>query len=233
MARQVRSWWKRASAALRSLVEEPLRPGSVPEVRARSWGVLLAVCTGASVLLHLVAFLLVPAPRTSLPTHLTSEPAIEVLPPPEDPPPTVEVPPSPEPVPRPATPVSADGPPEPGGDTPTFVPHDVRPRLVNYTEVQRYLEIFYPVTFRAAGIEGAVHLWLFVDRQGRATKLQVRSSSGSAQFDELAKSAAPVMRFRPALNQGQPVGVWVSLWVRFDIEEPPADETQLAGTDAG
>lgn len=176
---------------------------------------------------HLVLLVLPPV-ETGVPAHLAAPDTLVVLPPIEDQPPEVQVPPSPEPIPQPSQPVVAAVPTPAGDDEPGFVPHDVPPRLINPHEVRRYLELFYPVALRAAEVEGAVHLWLFVNERGETTKLQVRSSSGAPQFDELAKSAAPFMRFRPAMNRGESIGVWVSIWVRFDIEDLPPDPSQLA-----
>lgn len=199
-----------------------------PARRRRSSPLRRAFAVGlvASVALHAVLALLPPV-EVDLPPRLQPADRLTLVPPPEEqPPPDVEVPPAPEPVTPPEEPrVAASGEPVPSDSGPEFVPHDVPPRLLNSEEVQQYLRVFYPVALRAASVEGAVHLWLFVDEDGRATKVQVRESSGSPQFDELARTAAPLMKFRPALNQGEPVGVWVSLWVRFDLEEPPPADT--------
>ncbi len=204
-------------------------PESTRDPRSRGLRRAFAVGLVASVALHVVLATLPPL-QLDLPSHLEPADRIALLPPPADEepaPPEVEVPPAPEPVTPPGEPeVSGSGQPVASDSGPTFIPHDVRPRLLNPGEVQDYLRVFYPVALRAASVEGAVHLWLYVGEQGRATKVQVRQSSGSPRFDELARAAAPLMKFRPALNQGEPVGVWVSLWVRFDLEEPPADDAE-------
>lgn len=198
---------------------QPIEPDPDRDLR-RAFAVGLVV----SVALHALLALLPPA-QLDLPPHL--EPAERltlVAPPEEQAPPEVEVPAPPEPVARPEEPeVSTSGEPVAADDGPEFVPHDVPPRLLNPSEVQSYLRVFYPVALRVASVEGAVHLWLYVDRSGRVTKVQVRQSSGSPQFDDLARTAAPLMEFRPALNQSETVGVWVSIWVRFDLEEPAPD----------
>lgn len=185
-----------------------------------------------SVALHAVLALSPPV-EVDLPPHLEPQDRLTLVPPPEEPsPPDVEVPSPPEPVTSPEEPrVAASGEPVASDSGPEFIPHDVPPRLMNPDEVQRYLRVFYPVALRTASVEGAVHLWLFVDEDGRATKVQVRESSGSPRFDELARTAAPLMKFRPALNHGDPLGVWVSLWVRFDLEEPssPGADGRLVG----
>lgn len=180
-----------------------------------------------SVALHVVLALLPPVP-VDLPPHLAPAERITLLAPPqEETPPDVEVPPAPAPVTPPDEPrVLASGEPVAADSGPAFIPHDVPPRLLNPEEVQDYLRVFYPVALRAASVEGAVHLWLFVEEDGRPSKVQVRASSGSPRFDELARTAAPLMEFRPALNQGEPVGVWVSLWVRFDLDEAPAPDAE-------
>ena len=197
----------------------------------RGYAKVLGAGLVVSLALHAVLFVLPPL-QTDVPSHLQPRPVLELVPPPEEPPPEVSVPDAPAALPQPAEPVVVEAPVAAGEEEePTFIPHDVPPRLLNPSEVQDYLKVFYPVALRAASIEGSVHLWIFVNEQGDAERLQVRSSSGSPAFDQLAQSAAPFMRFRPALNQGTSVGVWVSLWVRFDIEEPAPgpDDTQLAG----
>lgn len=206
----------------------PIGRGPRPEFR-RAVGIGL----GVSLLAHAVLMILPPL-TVDLPEHLEPSGRIVLVAPPQlESPPEVEVPVPPERVSRPAEPdVSAAGEPVPSeGAEPVFIPHDVPPRLLNSGQVQDYLSLYYPVSLRVASVEGAVNLWIFVDEGGRPTKVQVRESSGSAQFDELARSAAPLMRFRPALNRGQSVGVWVSIWVRFNIEDPPrpAEQGRLVG----
>lgn len=202
-------------------------PRTTRPSRSRGLRRALVVGLAGSVTLH-AALALLPPVQVELPPHLESSDRITLVAPPEEQtPPDVEVPPAPETVTRPEEPdMSGGGGGEPvaSDDGPEFVPHDVPPRLLNPDRVQEYLQVFYPVALRAASVEGAVHLWLYVDESGRVTKVQVREPSGSPQFDELARSAAPVMRFRPAINQGENVGVWVSIWVRFDLEQPPPDE---------
>lgn len=178
----------------------------------------------ATVAFHAVLALLPPV-QVDLPPRLEPADRITLVAPPEErTPPEVEVPRAPGTVTPPEEPeVDGSGDPVPSDDGPEFIPHDVPPRLLNPGEVQEYLRVFYPVALRVASVEGAVHLWLYVDESGRATKVQVRQSSGSPQFDELARTAAPLMQFRPALNRGETVGVWVSIWVRFDLEEPTSD----------
>ncbi|MFW6193162.1 MAG: energy transducer TonB family protein [Gemmatimonadota bacterium] len=193
----------------------------------------LAVGLAVSAALH-AGLVLLPPMHVDLPPHLDAAERLALMAPPEErSPPDVEIPPAPEDVTRPEEPeVSAPGEPVASGDDgPVFVPHDVPPRLLNPEEVQDYLRVFYPVALRVASVEGAVHLWLYVAEDGRVARVQVRESSGSPEFDRLARTAAPMMEFRPALNQGERVGIWVSIRVRFDLHEPGpgGDGRQLVG----
>jgi TonB family protein len=89
------------------------------------------------------------------------------------------------------------------------VPVDELPELVWMAEPR------YPEMARLAGLEGVVELRLLVDTDGRVRKSRIdRSIAG---LDEAALAAAATARFRPALWQGRPVKVWVSLPIRFSL----------------
>lgn len=146
------------------------------------------------------------------------------------PPPSVDVPPAPDPIPRPATPVA--GPVE-SPEIPELIPHDVPPRLENVEQVRRMLLAAYPDTLRDEGIQGQVVLWMFVDRAGEVRELQLRSSSGHPTLDTSARDVAHVMAFRPALHRGDPIGVWVSQPIRFEVQQPPAPDSTGALAEDG
>lgn len=145
-------------------------------------------------------------------------------------PPTVDVPPSPDPIPRPATPVAA---PVESPEIPELIPHDVPPRLENAEEVRRRLLAAYPDTLRNEGVQGMVVLWLFVDEAGEVRQLQLRSSSGHRSLDTSARQVAHGMAFRPALHRGDPIGVWVSQPIRFQVRLPPEPDSAAALAEDG
>lgn len=190
--------------------------------RDRTGRRVLVASLGASIVLHLALLVVdppLPFPRADGP--VTSD-RLELLPAPKDQPPVVQVPEAAAPIPPPAEPVAA-APPEPPVEKaapPPFIAHDVPPRLINPDDVRDYLQAFYPPELRLAGIDGKVMLWLYVDRRGDVTKLRVRDSSGTRAFDQLAQSAARLMRFRPALSGDRTVGVWVAQPLRFRIVQP-------------
>jgi TonB family protein len=187
----------------------------------------LRVGVVVSILVHVVALVFI-LPHLTGRVTLTVHPEIElvVLPPAEDAfaivPPAVEVPAPPSPVLRPAIPRPASI--ETPDWVPPFIPHDTPPRLINTEQVIQILQERYPVELRSEGVEGAVLLWVFVNEGGVPTKLQLRRSSGYDGLDQAAQSVGQEMRFRPAMNQDQPVGVWVAQQIRFELRFDPAEE---------
>lgn len=157
-------------------------------------------------------------------------------------PPEIDVPPPPEPIQRPAMPVVSEAVIDPDitiastaiennppddlpaprtraeegiGERPVFTPMEVRPELVNTAEIQRVLEREYPSTLQDAGIGGVVVLHLFVDETGAVQNSVISSPSGYVSMDEAAARVAEVMKFSPAINQNQPVPVWIEQTIRF------------------
>lgn len=195
----------------------------------------LRVGVAASILVHVVALVFV-LPHITGRVTLSAHPEIElvVLPPAEDAftvtPPSVDLPAPPAPVLRPAIPRPADVT-EPDW-VPPFIPHDTPPRLINTEQVVQILQERYPPDLMAEGVQGAVLLWVFVDSSGVPTKLQLRKSSGYDGLDQAAQSVGQEMRFRPAMNQDQPVGVWVAQQIRFELRFDPASEAVEEGSAA-
>ena len=190
--------------------------GDRRETRDRRGRRVLLASLVASVVLHLVLAVADPPMRFPGAEDVALE-RIELMPPPpEERPPALEVPEASAPIPPPARPVVSSSPVvEEEPPQPAFVPHDVPPRLLNPAAVQEYLQAFYPPELRAVGIAGSVDLLLFVDAKGDVEHLRLRSSSGNRAFDELARSAAGLMRFRPAISGERTVGVWVAQPLTF------------------
>ncbi len=100
-------------------------------------------------------------------------------------------------------------------ERPSFIPHDIAPKLRNSAEIQRLLERSYPARLRAAGIEGSVIVWLFIDEQGAVQSAEVQESSGYPSMDEAAVAAAGRMQFSPAMNRDKPIAVWLAQPILF------------------
>jgi len=95
-----------------------------------------------------------------------------------------------------------------------FVPVEIPAEMI-YEEVPDY-----PRQARLAGMEAVVWVKVLVDKSGNVKKAIVLKSSGSrAGFDEAATTAAYKCKFKPAIQNGRPVPVWVSYSVEFELED--------------
>ncbi|UCD93752.1 MAG: energy transducer TonB [Candidatus Zixiibacteriota bacterium] len=95
-----------------------------------------------------------------------------------------------------------------------FVPVEIPAEMI-YEEVPDY-----PRLARQAGMEAVVWVKALVDKGGNVKKAMVLKSSGSrAGFDEAAVAAAYKCKFKPAIQNGRPVAVWVSYSVEFTLTE--------------
>ena len=73
----------------------------------------------------------------------------------------------------------------------------------------------YPKAARDAGIQGTVMVMAFVQPYGTLSAVHVVKSIPA--LDDAAVQAVKKLRFKPALFQGRPVGVWVGIPVKFTI----------------
>lgn len=64
----------------------------------------------------------------------------------------------------------------------------------------------------------AARLWLFVDVDGRVTRVKVDRRTRDGWYDHHLEEIGRTMRFRPASLNGVPIGVWVSRNMRFTKE---------------
>ncbi len=93
-----------------------------------------------------------------------------------------------------------------------FVPYDEPP--VPLTEGTYE----YPPIAKQADIEGTVWIKALVDKNGDVRDAFVFKSSGSpVGFDEVAKEAAFMIKYKPAISNNQPVAVWVVYPVCFKL----------------
>ena len=105
-------------------------------------------------------------------------------------------------------------------DRPQFVEHTVPPRLAVPWSIEMTLEAEYPPDLRDAGIGGTVVAYLFVNTDGRVSRIVQKTSSGHWALDRVAFRAAQLSRFLPATNEGIPVGMWVEIQVPFTPTQP-------------
>lgn len=108
-----------------------------------------------------------------------------------------------------AAPMLLSGGQEAGND---FIAVDVMPEMICQASPE------YPAEAKAHRIEGKVAVTLRVEVDGTVSSPKVTSSSGSALLDQAALTAAGKYRFKPALQDGKPVAVWVSFVVDFSLD---------------
>jgi len=80
----------------------------------------------------------------------------------------------------------------------------------------------YPEELWDAGVQGKTTLRVFISTEGSVDSARVERTSGHAAFDSAALAGARQLRFEPARQGGEPVAVWRSLPVEFNLG-PAAD----------
>ena len=75
----------------------------------------------------------------------------------------------------------------------------------------------YPASARRQGIEGYVRVSITVDSSGSVSSVSVVSSSPPGVFDDTVVNTVYGWRFRPAMQNGQPVSATVTQTVRFSL----------------
>jgi protein TonB len=114
-----------------------------------------------------------------------------------------------------------------GGDIAVEIdPEDYLPDPDEFIPVEIYPEMIhehnpdYPRLARQAGIAGTVWVKALIDEQGNVIKAIVAKSSGTVSLDESAIDAAVKNKFKPGIQNGRPVKVWVTYPVEFTLEGP-------------
>jgi periplasmic protein TonB len=75
----------------------------------------------------------------------------------------------------------------------------------------------YPAQSKRLGEQGKVVLRVLVNEKGQADQVIVQSSSGSARLDEAGRQAALRARFKPYVENGHPVAVFVIVPLNFEL----------------
>lgn len=92
----------------------------------------------------------------------------------------------------------------------TFVPVEQQPLLV------RRVAPKYPELMLKAGIEGKVHVNIWVNKEGKPHQVRILKSDNES-FNEAAIEAAKQFLFTPAYMNNGPVSVWVSVPFSFRL----------------
>lgn len=87
--------------------------------------------------------------------------------------------------------------------------------------IERDTPIPYPPELFSAGIEGEVLLYLVVDSAGHVVRdsTRIAEASGHAAFDAAALTAAPTLRFIPAMRGDTAVMAPIQVPIRFTLPD--------------
>jgi len=95
-----------------------------------------------------------------------------------------------------------------------FVPVEQLPEMI-YEEVP-----VYPELAKKVGMETELWIKCLVDKNGEVIKAMILKSSGNKEnFDRAALDAAYKNKFKPALQNSQPVAVWITYKVDFVLSQ--------------
>lgn len=78
--------------------------------------------------------------------------------------------------------------------------------------------VIYPMTARKSGIEGKVFIKTYVDSTGKVTKTIVQRGFPGTGLDEAAIEAIIKTAWKPAIREGKPVGVWLTIPINFRLK---------------
>ena len=90
-----------------------------------------------------------------------------------------------------------------------FIPVEIQPELIHKEKPA------YPRLARQAQLEGTVRIRVLVKKDGSVGDAIIQISSGITSLDDAALKAVFGCKFKPAIQNGRPVKVWVSFPYEF------------------
>ena len=112
----------------------------------------------------------------------------------------------------PATPTVVSAPPAPPAPA-----APATPRTVQGVEYIRPPAVVYPSVSKRLGETGVVMLRVLISEKGQAEQVQVQKSSGYANLDEAGRQAALRALFKPYMEDGKAVPVYVLVPINFSL----------------
>lgn len=93
-----------------------------------------------------------------------------------------------------------------------FVAVEIQPEMISTRQPE------YPRLAKQAGITGTVWVRALISKDGKVLKAIIHKSSGTNSLDDAAIKAAKFNTFKPGIQNGRPVNVWVSYQVNFELD---------------
>jgi len=94
-----------------------------------------------------------------------------------------------------------------------FVAVEVQPEMIHEVKPT------YPRLAEQARITGKVWVMALVDKDGNVRDAKVARSSGTASLDDAAVAAAKECKYKPGIQNGRPVAVWVTYPIEFVLPD--------------
>lgn len=102
----------------------------------------------------------------------------------------------------------------PGSDV--FIPFEVAPQPLPDFSPQPA----FPEMAKLAGVQGKVVIQIYVDKKGEVKKWKIASEKpADLGFGEEVIKIIPKWKFTPAIQQGNPVGVWIAIPFNFQYKK--------------
>ncbi|MBP7563390.1 MAG: energy transducer TonB [Candidatus Cloacimonetes bacterium] len=103
-----------------------------------------------------------------------------------------------------------------GSDKGKNIIYDAPPEIIFHVAPR------YPRFAQKKRIQGTVLLDVYVDENGNATYVEVKKSllPGKDGLDEAAIESIKKTKFKPALCDKKPIGVWVTIPIVFTLDKP-------------
>lgn len=99
-------------------------------------------------------------------------------------------------------------------DPEEFIPVEKEPG-VDYAKLQSLVE--YPDLARRAGVEGRVTVRVLVDKDGSIKRMFVEASDNELLNEAAITAIKKYGRFTPAIQNDQPIMVWISIPIQFKL----------------
>ncbi|OFJ49124.1 energy transducer TonB [Janthinobacterium lividum] len=115
-----------------------------------------------------------------------------------------------------AAPVAAAAPAAPSTPAPP-APAPATPRTVNSVEYVKAPQLIYPNLSRRLGESGTVVLRILINEKGLPEQILVHKSSGYGNLDEAGRQAAQRALFKPMIENGKPMSVYVLVPLTFQL----------------
>jgi len=101
-------------------------------------------------------------------------------------------------------------------DMGVFIPFEVAPKPLPDFSPQPA----FPELARTAGVAGKVTVQVYVDKNGDVKKWKiVKADPKGLGFEEEVEKVIKQWKFTPAIQQGNPIGVWVAMPFKFEYKK--------------